>query len=261
MKPSWLTSALLLVAIMGSSCISKGDVSVGQGLQPPSAESPTPAIEGGSEPGTFGDSANEGSFIIRLQDQSSRNPAGIPIEVRGPVEGIFPTDDNGQIQVFGPAGHYTYRVGVGCYDEIEVTGAVSGRTRISGDDPIVEEASIEWFTRISPATPVFATVVGDWIPGEQVRLRFDVIDRCIAGGARQPGADFSPWIYQVGRNIQIHGEPSKKADKSGYGWVTVSCKREGEAEVSIVDSNNPANRLDLLRSGQGTSETECRNLE
>lgn len=262
--PTWLLVALLLGAVTLGACVRRGARSYGEDVDLKSAPSPISESAEEDQAPEAVDPSSKGSFVFTVTDQSGRHPEGIRINTQGPLSQTFTSDPEGKIRVEGPAGNYKFDTMKGCYDRMEVLAGTEGRFGIARGQSGSGKLVVEWRHGVAPSPPVYSSLTPYWPPGETITIRFDVVDRCIPGGpSRVGGLEYPTFVFQPGRNIRLAAQPVLKADAEGFGYVKVTCTRDGEAELAVVDSKNPKELLNLAGSdsssaygGQGPS---CRN--
>jgi hypothetical protein len=244
------TAVLLLLTVTLGACTRRGAQTYGGDVDVPkgeleevtdASEASDPQLESSEAEGR-----GNGSFLFTFTDQSGFKPTGIPVAVQGPTSGTFLSDAGGKLRIDGPAGHYQFRTVAGCHERIEVLAGTSGTFGIAAGTTGTGSVVVEWRHRISPSPPVYSDLQPYWPPREVVTVRFDVVDHCVEGGpSRVGGVSYPTFVFQPGANIRLVGDPVLKADRDGFGYVKITCIREGKAELAIVDSKNPKERLDL----------------
>lgn len=263
-------ASLLLLTVTFAACSKRGSQSYGGDVN---VRKGAPIAEGSESeetsdlqqqtPDAVG--GQDGSFVFTIKDQSGLHPEGIPVSIQGPMSGTFRSDAGGKLRIEAPAGRYQFRTVAGCHERIEVLAGTSGDFGIASGQTGSGNLVVEWRHRIVPSQPVYADIQPYWPPGETVTVRFDVVDRCVEGGpSRIGGAAYPTFVFQPGSNIRLVGQPVLKADKDGFGYVKVTCIREGRAELALVDSKNPKDRLNLAGGDSpgnyAGSEPECKEV-
>lgn len=207
---------------------------------------PTPAPGSGAD-GEAGGEADGSAFVFTLVDQNDLNPVGIPVEVTGPIEGRFTSDASGRVRIDGPPGRYRVRVVPGCTGEVEVLEGGAGDFGIATGQTGHSELPLTWRHRFAPGPPAIYSKGPYWPPGEEIRIRYDVVDRC-SGGDRAPDRSLPTFRVVVGNLLEVLEGARLRSDPDGFGWVVVRCLDEGEPTLVLVDRANPSDELDLLES-------------
>lgn len=201
-----------------------------------------------------------GSFVITVIDQNNKPAEGIQVKIAGPHESNLTSDGKGEIRIDGPAGFYTFQVLTGCFEKIRVISGGSGRFGLAAGQTGRGQTRAEWHHRIGPSPPVFSDLIPYWPPGEMVTVRYNVADRCSDDLRKAPGASFPSWVFEIGPTLMLAENPLLRASDQGYGYVKVVCLTEGSAKLEMVDSKNPADRLDLIENNiSGADTPSCRH--
>lgn len=258
------SSALALVLLLAlSAClVKKGSRSYGSDVLTKEPKQTTPAAGEGAEQSAAG-AGGQGVLMITLIDPNGLHPEGVLVQIAGGIDKTLVSDRNGKIQIEGPSGYYTYQVQVGCNEAIEVHSGGTGRSNVVTGQTTTAIVPVEWRHRLAPSTPVYADYTPYWPPGQEVTVRYDVVDRCVQGHPRIPGATYPTYSVQLAGNLRLTSKPVMKADGDGFGYVKVTCTAEGPAELFILDSKNPKDRLDLVASdlsGGGQETPTCRRV-
>lgn len=195
-------------------------------------------------------------IVVKITDQNNRHPAGIPVRFSTKAGSrTVETDSQGTARISGP-GRFRIDVLQGCHARVRVTGGgfanVSAPTE--GEKPV--ELPVEWEQRFAPGAPAQANRANAWPIGANTKLRFAVTDRCAK--QRTPGAPYPTFGFTTNDTVKVVGTPKLQADDEGWGWVTVTCIREGEPSVVAVDSKNPSDRFELARTAVGYERPHCR---
>ncbi len=184
-------------------------------------------------------------FLFTLVDQNGLHPAGIPVEVTGPVEERFTSDASGRVRVTGPPGRYQVRVATGCTEAVQVLQGAAGQFGIAAGSTGRAELAVTWRHRYSPAPPAVYSKGPYWPPGEEIRVRYEVVDRC-RDGVRAPGRVLSTFRVAAGDPLEILEGAEPFSDGEGFARVTVRCREAGEPTLVVADTENPTDELDLL---------------
>lgn len=203
---------------------------------------PTPGPEEGAA-GADADAPD--GFVFTLLDQNGLHPAGIPMEVSGPVEGRFTSDASGRVRVTGPPGRYQVRVVPGCTEAVEVLEGAAGQFGIAVGSTGRAELAVSWRHRFAPAPPAVYSKGPYWPPGEEVGVRYEVVDRC-RNGVRAPGRVLSTFRAAAGDPLEVLEGSEPRSDGEGFARVTVRCREDGEPTLVVADTENPGDELDLL---------------
>lgn len=185
------------------------------------------------------------TFVFTLVDQNELHPAGIPVEVSGPVEERLTSDASGRVRVTGPPGRYQVRVVPGCTGAVEVLEGGAGRFGITRGESGRAELPVTWHHRFAPAPPAAYSKGPYWPPGDEIRIRYEVIDRC-EGGTRAPDRTLATFRAEAGHPLEVVEGGRPRSDDDGFAWVVVRCLDEGEPTLAVRDQANPPDELDLL---------------
>lgn len=220
----------------------------------PTSAAPEPSSKSSTIP-----PASTGAIVITLKDSNGAGPEGMPVQVEGTLAKRLISDSNGQVRLEGPPGNYRFKVVVGCSERLQVLSGGSGSGAIVAGMTATGQLNVDWQHRIAPSPPVFATENGPWRIGQMVVLKFGVIDRCNEED-RAPGAVYPTYIFKTGPTTKLIGDPTLKADGDGFGSVGITCASEGPPQVTVVDSKNRRDALDLVASASsGGSPYMCTN--
>lgn len=174
---------------------------------------------------------------------------------------IVSTDSKGQIRVNLDPGDYSIRVMTGCNDALQILNGTAGRAGVALGLTTTAKLSVSWHHRRAPAPPVFSSVTPYWPIGEEVDVRFDVVDRC-ADLQRVPRASFSTHVLEVNENLRFTRPVNRVADDSGYGYAHVACIREGQTHLLSKAPDDPSDTIDLLDYDSSSGfRSSCKNVE
>jgi hypothetical protein len=212
-------------------------VVVGQQLleELPPTPSPIPA----------GQATKAASFAMRLTDDDKGHPAGIPVQVAGPVTRTVISDADGYVKATVPPGIYRFTVTEGCHDAVIVQKGGGGRAGVVEGQTTKGTLLVLWQHRYGPAPPVYNDVGGDWSVGRSVNFSFVVEDHCDQTSA--PGKSISTYAFKTSANLRIAKPPSLRADSAGRSHVTVACTSAGAMSLDVYDTQNPADTIDLIQ--------------
>ena len=195
------------------------------------------------------------AIVVRLTDQNNGHPAAIPVRyARAGGQTTVATDGRGEVRIPGPGG---FRIDVlqGCHETVSVTGGgfANVNAPVDGTKPV--DLPVRWEHRIAPGPPVQPNRSGHWPVGEELSLRFSVIDRCAKD--RAPGALYPTFEFETDDVLDLVGTPTLKADGDGRGSITVRCVREGDPSVIAVDARNPSDSFDMVQESVGFVRPRC----
>lgn len=223
-------------------------VTVGQGLRPTG-----PGVSKGSVD-EEGESRDTGSFFLTVVDANDRNPEGIPLHIRGPRDADVESGPEGGVEFRGPPGTYGVEVAIGCTDELQILSATSGRFGIVPGTTGRAEIGVRWRHRFAPSPPVYSSIGPYWPIGEEVEVRYGVVDRCRSDGPA-PDRPFPTWTFETNEHLDLTREPVLRSDHEGRAYVHVACDAPGRAELVVRDTENPPDRLDLVAAHHGFGGT------
>ncbi len=193
-------------------------------------------------------------FVLQLTDANGHHPAGIPVQVTGPFSGVVATNAKGEIELFQP-GTYRFAVMQGCGPAVEVfsggtgtAGVVDGRTGRGA-------LRVDWQHRFVPAPPVFSDPMAPWAVGKDVRVRFNVLDRCTQRFA--PNATFPTWTFALSPNLKLVFTPTLKSNAQSQGFVTVRCVSKGPVTLVAVDGANTKDTFNVARESSDYKLPSC----
>jgi hypothetical protein len=183
-------------------------------------------------------------FELTLTDDNDLHPAGIPVEMTGPISRTLTSGRGGIVSGSVPAGVYRFAVVEGCHAAVLVRGGASARVGLAAGETTRGNLGVLWQHRFGPSSPVTVDRSGDWPVGEVVDVEFAVADRC--SDDRAPGKAFRTFAFQTSSNLRITKTPTKTAAADGTSHVFVSCTKEGSIKLDVVDRENPTDRADLV---------------
>jgi hypothetical protein len=188
-------------------------------------------------------------FVLTLRDQNGDRAEGIAVRFEGPAKTTVLTDAKGEAKIFDPPGEYKMRVDKGCYPALQVVGGVYGTVHLYTGQARRASLSVTWRHRYVPSAPATTDAGGDWPVGRAVQIRFGVQDRC--NEALAPRASYSTFAFHAIRNVALVGTPGTTSDAGGYGTVTVKCTAPGDPQLTLSDTRNPPDNVDLVSASIG----------
>lgn len=219
-------------------------VTVGRGLRPAEPGMSGPAV------GEEDDDRDIGTFLLTVVDANDGNPEGIPLRIRGPRDADVESGPGGRVEFRGPPGTYGVEIALGCTGALEILSATSGRFGIVAGATGRAELGVRWRHRFAPSPPVYSSIGPYWPIGDEVEVRYGLVDRCRAD-APAPDQPFPTWSFETNERLDLAREPVMRSDHEGHAYVHVACDTSGPAELVVYDTENPPDRLDLVASDYG----------
>jgi hypothetical protein len=186
---------------------------------------------------------------LSITDDNGLHPSGIAVTINGPDPATVLSDAKGRVSFTGPAGFYSAKIAEGCFDKVIVDEGGSATLGLVEGETLEGTLLVIWQHRFGPSAPVSTDVGGNWPIGRNVTLTYDVRDRCSQD--RAPKAAFPTFAFEHSKNLKIIGRPALVADGTGRATVVVSCTAEGEIKLLALDTDNPSDRIDLIRLAIG----------
>lgn len=258
MRHPQLPAASLVFLVLAGGC---GPDFVRSGAQPPPTPKPPPVAVGqGLRGGTRADpdAADEtaangplGRFVLTLVDENGHNPSGIPLRIRGPRNADLESGLDGRLEFRAPPGTYEVEIPLGCTEDLEILAATGGRFGIVAGDTGRAEIGVRWRHRFGPSPPVFSSRGPHWPVGEEIEVRFGIVDRCRRDTPPAPGRPFPTYAFETNDRVELTRDPHMRSDGDGHAFVHVACTAVGTARLVVYDTENPLDRLDLIAADYG----------
>jgi hypothetical protein len=186
---------------------------------------------------------------MRLNDENSKHPSGVPVDVTGPVSRRIASDAGGYVKATVPPGIYRFKVVEGCHDAVIVHKGGSGQAGVVEGKTTQGTLLLIWQHRFGPAPPVFNDLGGNWPIGRPVDFSFVVEDHCEQ--TPTPNGSIASYAFRTSSTIRIVKPPTLRAGKDGRSHVTVACTTKGAISLDVYDTQNPEDSIDLIQLAIG----------
>jgi hypothetical protein len=193
-------------------------------------------------------------FVLQLTDKNGGHPAGIPVQVSGPMNGVIATNGKGEIELFDH-GTYHFAVVQGCSPSVEVFSGGSGTAGVVDGRTQHGALRVDWQHRFAPAPPVFSNPMAPWPVGKDVSVSFTVLDRCLQRFA--PNVVYPTWRFATSPNLKLVFTPTLKSNAKSQGFVTVRCLSKGAVTLVAIDNANPKDTFNIARESSDYRLPSC----
>lgn len=215
---------------------------------PGPAASLTPAAAATPEP------IDQPLLVLTVTDAHGGHPADIPVNVSGPVSGVFKSNSRGEL-TFSKGGVYHFVVVTGCTDVVQVFSGGTATAGLTPGQTIHGAVRVDWRHRISPAPPTFSDPAGTWPRNGNAAMQYSVIDRCVNKFA--PNASYPTFRFATSPNLHVVGTPVLRSNAKSRASVTVRCSAPGAVKLVAYDSANPTDSFDLVRESVDYGPPRC----
>ncbi|HVE75382.1 MAG TPA: hypothetical protein VND22_01300 [Actinomycetota bacterium] len=198
----------------------------------------------------------ETAIEVTVVDQNGKNPASIPVAIEGPEVINALTDPRGRVRQAAAPGNYSVYIPAGCTNILIVEFGGQGSLGVAPKQTARAKLETTWKHRFGPDGAAYSSEVPYWIVGHEITVTYEVVDRCDQVKAR--GASFPTYRFETSPNVEVIGEPVMSSDANAQATVKVRCNSAGRAELTVFDSKNLPDRIDLTSQISG-SQVECRH--